>query len=109
MRLHSAMICLLKNTDDWYNGLALGKLVGLVFIDRKKALDTVDHDILSRKLEYYGIQAQGLAWFRSYLSNREQFSRVNGVDLSIGDIFVGIPQGSCLGPFLFLVYINDLP
>ena len=63
------MTCLLKSTDDWYNGLDLGKFVGLVFIDLKKAFDTVDHDILSRKLEYYGILAQELAWFRSYLSN----------------------------------------
>ena len=71
LRLHSTVTCLLKNTDDWYNGLDLGKLVGVVFIDLKKAFDTVDHDILCRKLEYYGIQQQQLAWFKSYLSNRK--------------------------------------
>ena len=56
-------------SDDWYNGLDLGKLVGLVFIDLKKAFDTVDHDILCKKLELYGVQQRELSWFRSYLSN----------------------------------------
>ena len=54
-------------SDDWYNGLDLGKLVGLVFIDLKKAFDTVDHDILCKKLDVYGVQQRELSWFRSYL------------------------------------------
>ena len=78
-RLHSTLTCLLKNTDDWYSGLDLGKLVGLVFIDLKKAFDTVNHDILCHKLSYYGIQQRELLWFQSYLSNKEQFCRVNGL------------------------------
>ena len=109
--LHSILtcLCLLKNTDDWYSGLDLGKLVGLVFIDLKKAFDTVNHDILCHKLSYYGIQQRELLWFQSYLSNREQFFRVNGIDSEINSIKIGIPQGSCLGPLLFSIYINDLP
>ena len=108
-RLHSTLTCLLKNTDDWYSGLDLGKLVGLVFIDLKKAFDTVNHDILCHKLSYYSIQQRELLWFQSYLSNREQFCRVNGIDSEINSINIGIPQGSCLGPLLFIIYINDLP
>ena len=108
-QLHSTLTCLLKNTDDWYSGLDLGKLVGLVFIDLKKAFDTVNHDILCQKLNCYGIHQRELLWFQSYLSNREQFCRVNGIDSEINSINIGIPQGSCLGPLLFIIYINDLP
>ena len=109
LRLRSTVMCLLKNTEDWYNGLDLGELVGLVFIDLKKAFDTVDHKILCKKRELYGVQNRQLSWFESYLTNRKQFCRVNGVDSEIGDIEVGVPQGSCLGLLLFLIYINNLP
>ena len=83
--------------------------VGVVFVDLKKAFDTVDHDILLQKLALYGIQHHELEWFKSYLSNRSQFTRVNGIDSEVENINIGVPQGSCLGPLLFLIYINDLP
>ena len=60
---NSTSTSLVKRTDDWYSGMDLGKLMGVVFIDFKKAFDTVDHDILSQKLEYYGSQGRDLAWF----------------------------------------------
>ena len=83
--------------------------LGMVFVDLKKAFDTVYHQILCRKLESYGILHRELAWFGSYLSNRVQYCRVNGVDSQIENIDIGMPQGSCLGPLLFIVYINYLP
>ena len=83
--------------------------MGVVFIDLKKTFDTVDHEILCRKLELYGVHHRELSWFKSYLSDRKQFCGVNCVDSTLGNIEVGVPQGSCLGPLLFLIYTNDLP
>ena len=74
--LRSTVTCLLKSTDDWYNGMDTGNLVGMLIVDLKKAFDTVDLLILCRKLESYGILHRELAWFGSYLSNRVQYCRV---------------------------------
>ena len=106
--LHSTVSSLLKNTDDWYSGIDLGKLVGIVYVDLKKAFDTVDHEILCSKLKHYGIKYRELQWFQSYLSYRKQFCRVNGACSKTEGINIGVPQGSCLGPLLFLIYINDI-
>ena len=107
--LDSTVTCLLKTTDDWYSGMDTKNLAGMVIVDMKNAFDTVDHQILCGKLESYSVLHRELAWFGSYLSNRVQYCRVNGVDLQTENINIGVPQGSCLGPLLFLVYINDLP
>ena len=82
---------------------------GVLFLDLKKAFDTVDHVILLKKLNYYGVDDRALAWFRSYLEDRQQVCYVNEVTSSMASITCGVPQGSILGPLLFLVYVNDFP
>ena len=79
-----------------------------VYSDSSKAFDTIDHDILLHKLDYYGFRGIVLDWFRDYLSNRIQYVSYNDNKSDLKTILCGVPQGSILGPLLFILYISDI-
>ena len=104
---YSTNHALISLTEQIRSQLDGGHYVCGIFVDLEKAFDTVDHKILCEKLKHYGLRGNVNKLIQSYLTNRKQYVSLNGFDSEIRNIECGVPQGSSLGPLLFLIYIND--
>ena len=106
---HSTEHAIIQVIDQIKNSVEKNHFTLGVFIDPSKLFDTANHHILIKKLNQYGVKGNNIRWFKSYLHNRKKYITLNNKCTAFENISCGDPQGSTLGPLLFLVYVNDLP
>ena len=94
--------------DDLYNNIKIQQLTITIFIDFRKAFDSIDHEILLQKLAKLGFHENSIKWYKNYLANQTQYTVVNGIEPSRLDLTFEVPQGLVLKPMLYLLFINDM-